>query len=91
VDGVAGLPENRYAELTYEERIADPAAACERLYDRLGLVDFGLVRETIAAEVGRRRDYRATGRQPVGAWPERIHAEWGAVFERYGYGRLQTE
>jgi hypothetical protein len=90
-DGVVGLPENRYAELTYEELIADPAGACERLYERLELGDFEPVRETIAAEAGRRRDYRATGRQPAGVWRERINAEWAAVFERYGYGRLQAE
>ena len=90
-DGVAGLPGNRYAELTYEELIADPAASCERLYDRLDLGDFGPVRGSIAAEVGRRRDYRATGRQPAGVWRERINAEWGAVFRRYRYRRLQAE
>jgi omega-hydroxy-beta-dihydromenaquinone-9 sulfotransferase len=90
-DGVASLPENRYAKLTYEELIADPAGACERLYDRLDLGDFEPVRESIATEVSRRRDYRATGRQPAGVWRERINAEWGAVFDRYGYRRLQTD
>ena len=90
-DGVAGLPANRYAELTYEGLIADPAGACERLYERLGLGDFGPIRESVAAEPGHRRNYRATGRKPAGVWRERINAEWGAVFERYGYGRLQAE
>jgi hypothetical protein len=90
-EGVAGLPENRYVELTYETLIADPAGACERLYERLELGDFEPVRESITAEVGRRRDYRATGRRPAGVWRERINAEWTTVFERYGYGRLQAE
>jgi omega-hydroxy-beta-dihydromenaquinone-9 sulfotransferase len=89
--GVTGLPENRFAELTYESLIADPAGACERLYDQLELGDFAPVRESIAAEVARRRDYRATGREPAGAWRSRINAEWAAVFERYGYHRLQTQ
>jgi hypothetical protein len=90
-DGLAGLPENRYAELTYESLITDPSGACERLYDRLDLGDFEPVRESIAAEVGRRRSYRATGRLPAGVWRERINAEWGPVFERYDYRRLQAE
>jgi hypothetical protein len=89
--GVAGLPGNRFAELTYESLIADPAGACERLYSRLELGDFAPARDRIAAEVERRRDYRATGRQPEGAWRGRINAEWAAVFDRYGYHRLQPQ
>ncbi len=52
------------------------------------LGDFAPAHKRIAAEVERRRDYRATGRQPAGAWRGRINSEWAAVFERYGYARL---
>jgi hypothetical protein len=45
------------------------------VYDHLDLDDFGPVRQSIAREVGRRRDYRATGQQPAGVWRERINAE----------------
>ncbi|MGA7240632.1 MAG: sulfotransferase [Bryobacteraceae bacterium] len=86
--GVAGLPGNRFAELTYESLIADPIGACEGLYGSLDLGDFAPAHKRIAAEVERRRDYRATGRQPAGAWRGRINSEWAAVFERYGYARL---
>jgi hypothetical protein len=72
---VAGLPKNRFAELTYESLIAGPTGACERLYGRLDLDDFSPVRESIAAEVDRRRDYRTTGREPAGVWRQRINAE----------------
>jgi len=84
--GAAGLPGNRFATLTYEALAADPAGACERLYAQLELGDFALVRERIAAEVERRRDYRAQGRQPAGIWGERIKTEWAPVFAKYGYG-----
>ncbi len=86
--GVAGLPGNRFAELSYESLIADPIGACERLYRSLDLGNFAPARERIAAEVERRREYRATGRQPAGTWRGRINAEWAAVFERYGYTRF---
>jgi omega-hydroxy-beta-dihydromenaquinone-9 sulfotransferase len=89
--GVAGLPENRFAELTYESLIADPVGAAERVYERLELGDFAPVRESIAAEVDRRRDYRATGREPAGVWRKRIDVEWASVFDRYGYKRLQAQ
>ncbi len=84
--GAAGLPGNRFSTLTYEALAADPSGACEQLYDRLELGDFAFVRERVAAEVERRRDYRAQGRQPGGIWRERIKSEWAPVFAKYGYG-----
>ena len=86
--GAAGLPENRFATLTYESLAADPAGACARLYHQLDLGDFAPVRESLAAEVERRRDYRAQGRQPSGEWRERINTEWASIFAKYGYGLL---
>jgi len=85
-DGTGGLPENRFAVLTYESLVADPVGASEQLYRRLELGDFGPVRESIAAEAERRREYRAHSRPPDGIWRERINAEWASVFTRYGYG-----
>jgi hypothetical protein len=83
--GAAGLPENRFATLTYESLVADPAGEIEQLYRRLELGDFAAVRESIAAEAQRRRGYRAQGHQPSGKWRERIGTDWAAVFTRYGY------
>jgi hypothetical protein len=85
--GAAGLPENRFATLTYESLVADPAGEIEQLYRRLELGDFAVVREKIAAEAERRRGYRAQGRLPSSRWRERIGAEWAAVFARYGYSQ----
>jgi omega-hydroxy-beta-dihydromenaquinone-9 sulfotransferase len=86
--GVAALPETRLATLTYESLVADPAAEIERIYHRLELGDFEPVREAMLAEIARRREYRAQGRQPSGVWRERINAEWAPIFERYGHRRL---
>jgi hypothetical protein len=86
--GIAGLPPNRFALLTYESLIADLVGACERLYDQLELGEFTPVRESIAAEVERRREYRAQGREPSGVWRERINREWATVLKQYGYAAL---
>jgi hypothetical protein len=86
--GAAGLPTNRFATLTYESLIADPPGATERLYDRLELGDFAPLRETIAAEAERRREYRALGRQPSGVWLGRVNREWASIFAKYGYNCL---
>ena len=59
--------------------------AIEGLYIRLELGDFESVREIIAAEAVRRREYRAQDRLPSGAWRERVTSEWVSVFRQYGY------
>ena len=86
--GAAGLPGNRFATLTYESLIADPVGAIERLYRSLDLGDFAVVRESIAAETERRREYRAQSRHVSGIWRERINAEWKSVLTQYGYNPL---
>ncbi len=86
--GVAGLTENRFATVTYESLIADPAGESERLYSRLELGDFAPVREIIAAEVERRHEYRARSHRPEGIWRDRINREWASVFAKYGYSLL---
>jgi hypothetical protein len=86
--GAAGLPENRFVTLKYESLIADPAGATESLYSRLDLGDFAPVREIIAAEAARRRDYRARSHPPEGLWRGRINTEWASVFAQYGYSQL---
>jgi hypothetical protein len=86
--GAAGLPENRFTTLTYESLAADPAGATESLYSRLDLGDFTPVRETIAAEAARRREYRARSHPPEGIWRDRINTDWASVFAQYGYNPL---
>jgi hypothetical protein len=84
-EGVAGLPENRFTTLRYEDLVADPAGRIEQLYGRLELGDFSVVRESMAREAEKRRDYRAKGHAPSEAWQARIKEQWAGVFERYGY------
>jgi hypothetical protein len=83
--GTAGLPENRFAVLTYESLVANPLGEIQQLYERLGLGDFAPVREAMAAEIQRRKDYKAQGYPPKEPWRGRIATEWSAIFQRYGY------
>ena len=81
--GTADLPENRFATITYESLIANPAATIERLYERLELGDFDTVREAVFAETKRRSGYQAKGSLPSDLWRQRIRAEWAAILKQY--------
>jgi omega-hydroxy-beta-dihydromenaquinone-9 sulfotransferase len=81
--GTAGLASNRFVTLTYEALVANPLATIEVLYSRLELGDFGAVRDTLAAELGRRSAYQAKGQLPSAEWQERITGEWSQVIANY--------
>jgi hypothetical protein len=82
--GIAGLAANRFAALTYESLIANPARVLEDIYDRLELGDFEPVRETIVAEAERRRGYRAKASLPSSTWQERLRKEWADIAAEHG-------
>lgn len=84
--GVAGLPGNRYAAITYEALVANPMGVIEQLYRRLELGDFEPARAAIAAELERRREYRAKGSLPSQQWLERIRREWATVVAEHARG-----
>ena len=81
--GTADLPENRFATITYESLIANPAAAIEQLYERLELGDFEPVREAVIAETMRRSGYQAKSSLPSELWRQRISDKWAAILEQY--------
>jgi omega-hydroxy-beta-dihydromenaquinone-9 sulfotransferase len=77
------LPENRFATLTYEALIADPARVIEELYQQLELGDFNTVRESLIAETKRRGGYKAKGSLPSDSWRERISNEWAEILQQH--------
>ena len=83
--GTAGLPENRFATLSYESLTGNPCDEVAKLYEQLDLGDFGAVSGLIREEIERRKDYRAQGRLPSEAWQKRIGHAWSGIFTRYGY------
>jgi hypothetical protein len=82
-DGVATLPSNRFASLTYESLVADPLTTVAQLYCKLELGDFEPVRELLAAEIARRSGYQAKGKLPDDDWQQRIRGEWGTLLEQH--------
>lgn len=79
----ADLAGNRFAMVTYEALIADPAGVIEQLYGRLELGEFNPVREAVVAETNRRRGYRAKGSLPPDLWRQRIRNEWAEILARH--------
>lgn len=82
-EGVAGLPENRFAALTYESLVANPAKVLEDIYYRMELGNFEPVREALVAETERRRGYRAKATMPSATWQKRIRDEWADICADY--------
>jgi hypothetical protein len=72
-------------DLRYEDLIADPVGEVAKLYERLDLGDFELVRDKIAAFVGAQKDYKPNQHQMDEALKARIRERWAAYFEQYGY------
>jgi hypothetical protein len=83
--GTAGLPDNRFAAVPYESLANNMVVEIEKLYSRLELGDFAIVRDAVAAEAERRRSHRAKAQLPAAAWKERIAADWAEIFTKYGY------
>ena len=76
--GLALLPPRRLVHIRFEELIADPADALERIYAGLDLGD-GLSRDVVREEMARRGGYRAANVEPEAIWRKRIESEWTTV------------
>jgi hypothetical protein len=81
------VDDSRFFELCYEDLVGDPVNQMRELYDHLQLGDFEAVlprlEEYVAAVSGYETNkYELTSRQRAA-----IANRWGAVIERYGYGR----
>jgi omega-hydroxy-beta-dihydromenaquinone-9 sulfotransferase len=79
----ADLPANRFTAIAYESLVANPVEVIEQLYERLELGSFDPLREVLAAEMKRRRGYKAKGSLPAAMWQERINTQWAALLSRH--------
>jgi len=84
-EGVAGLPQDRFAQIHYEELVRDPVNVIGRLYERLRLGGFSDVEPAIKAELARRGEYTARNAQPPEYWLRQVQTGWRSIFEQYGY------
>jgi hypothetical protein len=79
------LDPSAVIDLRYEELVADPVGEVGKLYDRLQLGDFDLVRDKLSAFVGEQKDYQPNKHEMDEALKARIRERWAGYFERYGY------
>lgn len=79
------VPAGNFVELRYEDLVADPLAQLDRLYHQLDLGDLEPVRETLAADIARRANYRPNKHQVPEELAARIATECRAYCEQYGY------
>ncbi len=87
-EGKRLVAPNRFHELRYEDLTHDPEGQMRLLYDRLGLGEFDAALPRIRQYLQDHAGYQ-TNRYPSLA-PElrkEIARRWGAVIERYGYGK----
>ncbi|MCA9184767.1 MAG: sulfotransferase [Pirellulaceae bacterium] len=79
------IPSEHYAEIRYEDLVADPMGTMQTLYNDLQLGDFANVRERIETYCQKNREYRPNRHQPSGALTARIASECRPYMERFGY------
>jgi omega-hydroxy-beta-dihydromenaquinone-9 sulfotransferase len=72
-------------DVRYEDLTANPVAEVGKMYERLKLGDYGLVRERIAEFVEQQKDYKPNKHKMDDALKRRIRERWAAYFDRYGY------
>jgi hypothetical protein len=73
-------------DVRYEDLARDPLHHVQRIYERLGLGDFEVLRPALQAYVAELKDYQAN--QHPELEPEiraEIRRRWGGYFEKYGY------
>jgi hypothetical protein len=72
-------------DVRYEDLVADPVAEIGKMYERLALGDYRIVRESITKSVAAQRDYKTNKHHLDDALKAKIRQRWAAYFEKYGY------
>jgi hypothetical protein len=84
----ANIPDERYMELRYEDLVADPKAAVERVYEKFGLTMTDEMSRALEEEREKARAYRSThaySLEEYGLTKEQVRRELADVFEEYGF------
>jgi omega-hydroxy-beta-dihydromenaquinone-9 sulfotransferase len=72
-------------DVRYEDLVADPVAEIGKMYKRLELGDYSVVRGRIVEMVEAQKDYKTNKHKMDDALKARIRERWEGYFERYGY------
>lgn len=83
----AGLSAREFAELRYDDLVADPLGEIERLYRALELPGFERARPAFAAYLESVAGYRTSRYRQAPEGAERVARAWAPFIERWGYGR----
>jgi len=80
------IPDGRIHEMGFEELEKDPVGEMRKLYEALGLPEFGNVEPTLRTYLHFLSDYRKnTFPELASDVRQRIAGEWGRCFEEWGY------
>jgi hypothetical protein len=80
------IPEGHFVELGYEELEKDPLGLVRRVYEGLGLPDFGIVEPALRRYIDSIASYKKnTFPDLPPATRQRIAEEWRPCFEEWGY------
>lgn len=80
------IPEGRYCEVAFEALEADPIGQVRRVYEALGLPDFGVAEPDLRAYVGSLSGYEKNRFPGLSASvSDRVAGEWRRSFQEWGY------
>ncbi|GEM_PF-92424 len=79
------IPPGNFAEVSYENLVADPVGEMERIYRELGLGDFDAIRQEMRQFVRERSGYKRNRFDLEPELKHEIGRRWRFFFERYGY------
>jgi len=86
----AGLPEDVFVEMRYEELDADGLGAVERLYERLDLPGFETARPKFAAYLSSVETFKKNKFSYTDEAAAKVEGRWGRFLEKWDYRRPGT-
>lgn len=79
------IPAGRIIDVKYEDLVAEPVAAVERVYSQLNLGDYSQVGPKIAARFAADSEYKVNEHRINPELEAAVLAHWGQYAQRYGY------
>lgn len=85
-DERALIPEGHFIEIGYAELVADRMGGLRKIYEHLGLPDFGAVEPKVRAYLESLGDFKKNKFNDLDeAVKARLTKEWSRAFEQWGY------
>jgi hypothetical protein len=81
------IPAKHFAEVSYEQLVADPVGQMRRIYDELDLGGFDELRPVLEDFVAGQKNYQKNRFEMAPELRDEISRRWAAYIEKYGYGK----